>query len=169
MDSVDKVNKLSKYDFISIFGNVFEKTKWIAEETYKLKPFNNLEELFNKMMEIFEKSNKENHLKIFNSHPNLVVEKKLTHDSKKEQNNSNLNQCSDEEFEKFKKLNKEYKEKFGFPFIIAVKGKNKKEILDKFKIRILNNADIEFNEAKKQVKKIAIFRLNEILKKIKLF
>ena len=165
MNSADKVNKLSKYDFISIFGNVFEKTKWIAEETYELKPFNNLEELFNKMINVFEKSNKEKHLKIFNAHPDLVVEKKLTNDSKKEQSDSNLNECSDEEFEEFKKLNKEYKEKFGFPFIIAVKGKNRKEILNKFKIRILNNIDIEFNEAKKQVKKIAIFRLNEILKK----
>ena len=165
MNSVDKVNKLSKYHFISIFGNVFEKTKWIAEETYELKPFNDLKELFNKMLEVFEKSNKTKHLKILNTHPNLAIEKKLTHDSKKEQDNSNLNQCSDEEFEEFKKLNKEYKEKFGFPFIIAVKGKNKKEILDKFKIRISNNVDIEFNEAKKQVKKIAIFRLNEILQK----
>jgi len=165
MNSVDKVNKLSKYHFISIFGNVFEKTKWIAEETYELKPFNDLKELFNKMLEVFEKSNKTKHLKILNTHPSLVIEKKLTHDSKKEQNDSNLNQCSDGEFEEFKKLNKEYKEKFGFPFIIAVKGKNKKKILDEFKIRISNNADIEFNEAKKQIKKIAIFRLNEILKK----
>ena len=165
MNSVDKVNKLSKYHFISIFGNVFEKTKWIAEETYELKPFNDLKELFNKMLEVFEKSNKTKHLKILNTHPSLAIEKKLTHDSKKEQNDSNLNQCSDVEFEEFKKLNREYKEKFGFPFIIAVKGKNKKEILDEFKIRISNNADIEFNEAKKQVKKIAIFRLNEILKK----
>ena len=64
----------------------------------------------------------------------------------------------------FKKLNKEYKKKFGFPFIIAVKGKNKNEILNKFKKRILNNIDSEFKEAKKQVKKIATFRLNEIKK-----
>ncbi|SVC85967.1 uncharacterized protein METZ01_LOCUS338821, partial [marine metagenome] len=78
MDSVDKVNKLSKSDFISIFGNVFEKTDWIAEKAYALKPFNNFQELFSKMMEIFENSKKEKHIEILNAHPHLAVEKKLT-------------------------------------------------------------------------------------------
>ena len=164
MDSVDKVNKLSKSDFISVFGNVFEKTDWIAEKTYDLKPFNNFQELFSKMVKIFENSKKENHLEILNAHPDLVVEKQLTDDSRKEQNNANLNQCSDLEFEEFKKLNKEYKKKFKFPFIIAVKGKNRKEILDNFRQRITNNINLEFEEAKEQVKKIANFRLSEIIK-----
>ena len=164
MDSVDKVNKLSKSDFISIFGNVFEKTKWIAKCAYDSKPYNNFEELFAKMIEIFENSNKENHLKILRAHPDLAVKEKLTKDSEKEQSNASLNECSNKELREFKKLNKEYKKKFGFPFIIAVKGKNKNEILNKFKKRILNNIDSEFKEAKKQVKKIATFRLNEIKK-----
>ena len=64
----------------------------------------------------------------------------------------------------FKKLNKEYKKKFGFPFIIAVKNKNKGEILNIFRQRITNNINLEFEEAKKQVKKIASFRLSEIIK-----
>jgi OHCU decarboxylase len=164
MNSVDKVNKLSKSDFISIFGNVFEKTDWIAEKTYALKPFNNFQELFSKMMEIFENSKKENHLEILNAHPDLVVEKQLTDDSRKEQNNASLNQCSDQEFKEFKKLNEEYKKKFRFPFIVAVKGKNRKEILNNFRQRITNNINLEFEEAKEQVKKIASFRLSEIIK-----
>jgi OHCU decarboxylase len=164
MNSVDKVNKLSKSDFISIFGNVFEKTDWIAEKTYALKPFNNFQELFSKMMEIFENSKKENHLEILNAHPDLVVEKQLTDDSRKEQNNASLNQCSDQEFKEFKKLNEEYKKKFRFPFIVAVKGKNRKEILNNFRQRITNNINLEFEEAKEQVKKIANFRLSEIIK-----
>jgi len=164
MNSVDKVNKLSKSDFISIFGNVFEKTDWIAEKTYALKPFNNFQELFSKMMEIFENSKKENHLEILNAHPDLVVEKQLTDDSRKEQNNASLNQCSDQEFKEFKKLNEEYKKKFRFPFIVAVKGKNRKEILNNFRQRITNNINLEFEEAKEQVKKIANLRLNEIIK-----
>tara|TARA_B100001750_G_C15234770_1_gene459911 strand:+ start:55 stop:549 length:495 start_codon:yes stop_codon:yes gene_type:complete len=164
MDTIDKVNNLSKFDFISIFGNVFEKTKWIAKCAYDSKPYNNFEELFAKMIEIFENSNKENHLKILRAHPDLAVKEKLTKDSEKEQSNASLNECSNKELREFKKLNKEYKKKFGFPFIIAVKGKNKNEILNKFKKRILNNIDSEFKEAKKQVKKIATFRLNEIKK-----
>ena len=164
MNSIDKINKLSKPDFISIFGNIFEKTEWIAQKSYDSKPYKNYDELFLKMMEIFENTNKENHLTILNAHPDLAVEKKLTKDSKNEQKNANLNQCTDEEFVEFKKLNEEYKKKFGFPFIIAVKGKNKQEILNSFRQRITNNINSEFEEAKKQVKKIASFRLNEIIK-----
>ena len=164
MNSVDKVNKLSKSDFISIFGNVFEKTEWIAEKTYNSKPYKNFEELFLKMMKIFENSEKESHLEILNAHPNLAIEKKLTKDSRNEQENANLNECSEEEFKEFKKLNEEYKKKFRFPFIITVKGKNKEEILNSFRQRITNNINLEFEEAKDQVKKIANLRLNEIIK-----
>ena len=164
MNSIDKVNKLSKSDFISIFGNVFEKTEWIAQKSYDSKPYKNFEELFSKIMEVFENSNKENHIKILNAHPDLAVEKKLTKDSKNEQKNASLNQCTDEEFIEFKKLNEEYKKKFGFPFILAVKGNNKEEILNSFRQRITNNINLEFEEAKKQVKKIANFRLSKIIK-----
>ena len=164
MDSIDKFNKLSKTEFISIFGNIFEKTEWVAERCYESKPYNNLDELVSKMMKIFENIEKERHLEILNSHPYLAVEKKLTEDSKNEQKNSSLNQCTDEEFVEFKKLNDEYKKKFGFPFIIAVKEKNKEEFLNSFRQRITNNINLEFEEAKKQVKKIANFRLSEIIK-----
>ena len=68
MNSIDKVNKLSKADFISIFGYIFEKTEWIAQKSYDSKPYKNYEELFLKMMEIFENTSKENHLKILNAH-----------------------------------------------------------------------------------------------------
>ena len=164
MNSIDKVNKLNKSDFISIFGNVFEKTEWIAQKSYDSKPYKNFEELFSKMVEIFENSNKESHIKILNAHPDLAIGKRLTADSKNEQQNASLNQCTNEEFLEFKKLNEEYKKKFGFPFITAVKGKNKEEILNSFRQRITNNINLEFEEAKKQVKKIASFRLDEIIK-----
>ena len=153
MDSIEKFNKLSKTEFISIFGNIFEKTEWIAERCYESKPYNNPDELVSKMMKIFENSEKEKHLEILNSHPDLVVEKRLTENSKNEQKNASLNQCSDEEFIEFKNLNEEYKKKFGFPFIIAVKGKNKEEILNSFRQRITNNINLEFEEAKKTSKK----------------
>ena len=169
MNSIDKVNKLSKSDFISTFGNVFEKTEWIAQKSYDSKPYKNFEELFLKIMEIFENSNKESHIKILNAHPDLAVEKKLTKDSKNEQKNASLNQCNNEEFIEFKKLNEEYKKKFAFPFIVAVKGKNKEEILNSFRQRITNNINLEFEEAKKQVKKIASLRLSEIKKYEKIY
>ena len=92
------------------------------------------------------------------------LEELIQNDSKKEQNNASLNQCSSEEFKEFKELNEEYKKKFGFPFIIAVKGKDRKEILKNFRERVKNNLDLEFLEAKEQVKKIATFRLDDIVK-----
>ena len=88
----------------------------------------------------------------------------MTSESKSEQISAKLNECSNEEYEEFKKLNLEYKKKFKFPFIIAVKGKNKEEILNSFRQRITNNINLEFEEAKGQVKKIASFRLSEIIK-----
>ena len=162
MDSVDKVNKLSKSDFISVFGNVFEKTTWIAEKAFDFKPFENFDKLTERFLNIFENEKKENHLKILNSHPELAVEKIMTNDSKKEQSNAELNKCTKEELEEFVKLNKDYKKKFDFPFIIAVAGRNKSEILDNFRKRIKNDKNTEFNEAVIQVKKIASLRLKQI-------
>ena len=164
MNSIDKLNKLNKSEFISIFGNVFEKTQWIAEKAFDSIPYNNFDELTLRMIEIYSNSESENHLIILNSHPELVVEKKLTLESKQEQSGANLNQCSDKEFNEFKKLNINYKNKFGFPFIIAVKGKNRIEILESFRKRINNTIETEFEEAKEQVKKIALLRIKDIIK-----
>ena len=164
MISLEKINNLNKSDFLTIFGNVFEKSEWISEKVFDLRPFKNFEDLFSKIIGIYENNDKKIILKILNSHPELAVEKKLTINSKNEQKNANLNECTNDEYNEFKKLNIEYKKKFDFPFIIAVKGKNKDEILNYFRERIKNSLDEEFFEAKKQVKKIATFRLEEIIK-----
>ena len=163
INSIDQINELTKNDFIDVFGNVFEKTYWIANKTFNSKPFKSFDELLSIIMQNYENSSKEECLKIFNEHPELAVEKKLTEDSQKEQTGASLNRCSNEEFNEFQNLNIEYRKKFGFPFIIAVKGKNKNEILNNFRERIKNEINSEFNEAKNQVKKIATFRFKEII------
>ena len=163
MRTIDNINSLNKSEFLSIFGNVFEKTESVALKVFELKPFKNLDDIVSKMLKIYEEYDRDKILQILNSHPELAIEKKLTTESKLEQTSANLNECSEEEFEEFKKLNLEYKTKFGFPFIIAVKGKNKKEILVNFRERIQNDLNKEFFEAKNQVKKIASFRLKDIL------
>ena len=164
MKSINNINQLNKSDFLSIFGNVFEKTEWIAEKVFNSKPFKDIDDLFSKIINQYENCDKEKILLILNSHPELAVEKKLTKESSNEQSGASLNECTFEEFEEFKKLNIEYKKKFLFPFIIAVKGKNISEILNNFRQRITNNINSEFVETKKQVKKIANFRLDEIIK-----
>ena len=161
---INKINKLSQSEFIKVFANIFENARWIAEELYKLKPFKDFNELSTKMMDIFEISTREKKLKILNDHPDLGNKAKigsLTSDSLKEQKNAGLDQCTKEEFSELKKLNDTYK-KFGFPFILAVKGKSKIEILNNFRKRINSEPKIEFEEAVKQVKKIASLRLKDI-------
>ena len=160
---IKNINKLSQSEFVKVFANIFENASWIAKDVYNEKPFKDFADLSQKMLSIFSTTTKENQLKILKAHPDLADKTKigsLTPDSKKEQSNAGLDQCSEEEFNEFKNLNNEYKKKFGFPFIYAVKGKGKKDILSNFRQRSSNNIDVEFIEAKKQVKTIASLRLN---------
>ena len=165
---INKINKLSKSEFIKVFANIFENARWIAEELHNQKPFDNFEELSSKMLNIFETATKEKQLKILNAHPDLANKTKinlLTPDSLKEQTSVGLDQCTEEEFNEFGKLNDSYK-KFGFPFILAVRGKTKIEILNNFKKRISSDPETEFDEAIKQVKLIASLRLEELNNKV---
>ena len=163
MKFTKNLNSLSENEFISIFGSVFEKSEWIANDTFKKKPFKNSKDLIDKMINTYSNSSNEKILKIFNLHPKLAIEKRLTNFSSKEQSDAKLNTCTKDELIEFEKLNFDYEKKFNFPFIIAVKGKNKEDILNNFRERINNDYQKEFTEAKTQVKKIALFRLNEIL------
>jgi len=162
---INKINKLPQSEFIKIFANIFENARWIAEELCVQKPFNDFDELSSKIFNIFENATKDKQLKILNAHPDLANKTKislLTTNSLKEQTSAGLDQCTEEEFDEFKHLNERYKKKFGFPFILAVKGKNKNEILDNFKKRISFDPTTEFDETIKQVKQIASLRLKEL-------
>ena len=163
MQLIKDINLLTKKEFLSLFGNIFEKSDWIAIKAFELKPFKNAKDLSDKMINIYEKSSKEKIIEIFNLHPKLAIEKKLTSFSSKEQMGAKLNTCTEEELAEFKNLNEQYQTKFAFPFIIAVKGKSKNDILNSFRKRVENNFNDEFEEAKQQVKKIASLRLIEIL------
>ena len=167
---INNINKLSEIQFIKIFANIFENSQFIAEALYKKKGdgFNDFEDLTKKMLNIFENTTKEQKLKILNAHPDLADKAKiasLTSDSKNEQNSAGLDQCTENEFNEFKKLNDLYKKKYNFPFILAAKGKNKNEILNNFRKRVLSEPEIEFDEAIKQVKQIASLRLKELYDK----
>ncbi len=156
------LNSLTEKEFINTFGTIFEKSDWIASEAFKQKPFKNSQDLKDKIINIYDRCSKEKVVSILNLHPKLVIEKKLTKFSLIEQSSAQLDTCTKEELKEFEKLNLDYKKKFDFPFIIAVRGKNKQEILNNFRIRINNDHEKEFIEAKMQVKKIALFRLNEL-------
>ena len=164
---INKINKLTESEFTKVFANIFENASWIAEKLYQQKPFVSFEELSSKMINIFETSSKEKKLEILNSHPDLADKTKiglLTIDSAKEQSEAGLDECTETEFNEFNNLNSMYK-KFGFPFILAVKDKKKNEILSNLKKRVVSDLETEFKEAVNQVKKIAIFRLEDLKNK----
>ena len=162
MSLENDLNNLNRDRFISLFGVILKNTM-DSRKTFEQKPFKNKEDLINKCFKFRgrEKSN----LDILRAHPKLAIEKNLTKESSEEQIRANLKNCTEEEYDEFKILNNEYERKFGFPFIIAVKEKEKIEILNNFRQRINNDVEFEFKEAKSQVKKIALFRLNEIFTK----
>ena len=165
---IQDVNNLSSDEFIENFNNIFEKTSSIAISSEKKRPFNNKNEIIKVFINAFNDLKIDSKKNVLINHPDLGNKLKIINDltkmSKKEQRNVGLDNCTEDEFLLFKKMNDEYKLKFSIPFIFAVKGANKSIIIDEFKRRLKNeNTELEIEEAIKQVKKIAKFRLDEII------
>ncbi len=165
---IKNINTLSIDNFIDTFKNIFEKTELIAVLSEKKRPFSNKKNLIDTFMIEFDNLKDEEKKNIIKNHPDLgnklKIKNNLTEMSINEQKNAGLDNCTEEEYIFFSKKNNEFKLKFDLPFIFAVKGANKTEIITEFKRR-LNNIDTkkEFAESIKQVKKIAFFRLDEII------
>ena len=162
------VNKMSSDIFIDNFKNIFEKTSSIAISSEKMRPFKNKNHLIGTFINEFDNLNIDTKKIIIKNHPDLGIKFKinnhLTEMSKNEQENADLDSCTELEFLLFNQLNNEFKSKFDIPFIFAVKGKNKSIIIDEFKRRLQNDTiEKELEESIKQVKQIAYFRLNEII------
>ncbi|CDZ57643.1 2-oxo-4-hydroxy-4-carboxy-5-ureidoimidazoline decarboxylase [Neorhizobium galegae] len=157
-------------DFIAMFGGVFEHSPFIAERAYDsglmLVPLTS-KSVHDALTSIFRKASREERLGVLRAHPDLAgklaIAGDLTEDSKKEQAGAGLDRLSAAEHARFTELNTAYTEKFGFPFIIAVKGLTKDDILAAFEKRIDNSADEEFDTATAQVEKIALLRLQSLL------
>ena len=165
---IQDVNNLSSEEFIENFNNIFEKTSSIAISSEQKRPFNNKNDMIEVFINEFDDLKIDSKKNVLINHPDLGSKIKITSDltemSKKEQRNVGLDNCTEEEFLLFKRMNDEYKLKFSIPFIFAVKGANKSVIIDEFKRRLTNESIVlEVDEAIKQVKKIAKFRLDEII------
>ena len=160
--------KINKDKIIDILGSVYEHSSWVPERliSFDIKIIKNSDELFIKMKSIVECASDKEKLKLLCAHPELgnKLQKlnNLTDFSKLEQKSAGLDQCSDEEFQTLTRLNKEYRVKFNFPFIIAVKGLTKANIIDEMKKRVNYSYNQEFNTALKEVHKIAKIRLDDI-------
>ena len=162
---------MDETQFMSLFGGVFEHSPWIAKAVFdgeKAPTIDNLEAFHYSLCLQFRAANKDKRLAVLNAHPDLAgklaIAKQLTAESTAEQASAGLDKLNADEFAEFTKLNDDYKAKFGHPFIIAVKGLHKEDILQAFTTRIEHDEEAEFNEACLQVEKIAYLRLADIFK-----
>lgn len=162
--------RMDKAEFVERFGGVFEHSAWIAERAFdrELGPAHgSAGGLHNALAQVFRAASKEERLGVLTAHPDLAgklaAAKRLTESSTNEQASAGLDALTDAERRRFTELNTKYTGKFGFPFIIAVKGKNKDQILEAFERRIGNSKDEEFATACKQVERIALLRLKDML------
>ena len=166
--NIEDINKMSDDIFVNSFKNIFEKTPLLAKLTLSNKPFKDKIHLIDTFIIQFENLDSASKKKIIRNHPDLgeriKINDNLTDLSKNEQKNAGLDNCTHEEYSFFHKMNNEFKLKFDIPFIFAVKGSNKSLIIEEFKKSLMNeNIDNELNESIKQVKKIAKFRLEDII------
>ena len=161
---------ISRDDFVSRFGGVFEHSPFVAERAFDAgaiaEPLTS-SGVHAALVQVFRAASEAARLGVLRAHPDLAgrlaIAGKLTEDSRKEQAGAGLDRLSPEEHARFTELNAAYVTKFGFPFIIAVKGLGKDDILAAFETRINNGRDAEFATAAAQVEKIALLRLQSML------
>ncbi|MBE9553245.1 MAG: 2-oxo-4-hydroxy-4-carboxy-5-ureidoimidazoline decarboxylase [Proteobacteria bacterium] len=159
---------MNRQEFVERFGGVFEHSPWIAEGAWDAGlSLDSVSELHARMCAVLRSASREQRLGVLNAHPDLAgrlaVAGQLTADSSVEQAGAGLDKCSPAEFDQMQALNRAYKAKFGFPFIMAVKGRARAEIILAFEDRVNNDAETEFTTALQQVERIALLRLDDML------
>ena len=162
-------SRLSREDFVKVFADIYEHSPWVAEKAFELgqdPSVDDIDGLHQRMADILLSASFSAQLALINAHPDLAgkaaIRGELTASSTAEQAGAGISECSAEEFARFTELNDAYKAKFGFPFIKAVKGSNRHEILAAFEQRIHNSAEQEFQTALAEINKIALFRLQAL-------
>ncbi|RUS46405.1 2-oxo-4-hydroxy-4-carboxy-5-ureidoimidazoline decarboxylase [Cohnella sp. AR92] len=161
--SLDSINRMSRSEFVVSLGGIFEHSSWVAEKAWEGRPFSSGSALHEAMMQAVTDSPEETVIAFLRAHPDLGTRLKVTDYSASEQQGAGLDRLSPEEYETFSSLNREYVLKFGFPFILAVRGRNKEEILEAMKRRVNNGVSEEREEALRQIKRITRFRLDDLL------
>ena len=163
-------SEMDKDTFVSAFGGIFEHSPWIAERAFEfeLGPTHDTAlGVHAALARAFRAASPDERLGVLNAHPDLAgklaAAKRLTEASTAEQASAGLDALTDDERAAFTDLNTRYTERFGFPFIIAVKDNTKASILKAFERRIQNDRDTEFDEACRQVERIAELRLIDVL------
>lgn len=163
MFTMDDMNQMDIQTLTDTLESIFEHSSWIAEKAAALRPFSSLSDLHHKMASIVKAADRQTQLDLINKHPPLGTKNTMSVTSVREQQNAGLSKLEQEEYEEFLKLNERYYERFGFPFILAVKGKTKQDIYQALLERLENERETEFHQALKEIYRIARFRLADII------
>ena len=161
MMNIADINALPLVDFLKAFGDIAEHSPWVAREAASLRPFASRDAMIVSFERAVRAANRDAQLALLRAHPDLATKAKLTEDSTKEQAGAGLGNLSAEDFARFTGFNTRYRQRFGFPFIFAVKGATRQMILDSFEARVNNAPDDEFAMALAQVCRIFRFRLED--------
>jgi len=161
--TIDELNSLDREKFVAAIGFVFEDSPWVAERAFAAKPFRDIEALHAAMVAEVEKAKPEQQLALLRAHPDLGTRARISSASEAEQAGAGLNALTTEEFERLQRLNSLYRARFGFPFLFAVKGSTKYDVLQALEQRVGALPEAEYREALRQVYRIAEFRLRDAL------
>ena len=153
-------------EFVRVLGGVFEHTPWIAERAYAARPFASVDDLHRAMLAALASAPREAKLALICAHPELAGKEAaagtMTADSVGEQASAGLDRCTPDELARLRAGNRAYRDKFGFPFVMAVKGKSRQEILAALASRVGGTRDAEFARCIDEIGKIARLRLDAL-------
>ncbi|MES0868292.1 2-oxo-4-hydroxy-4-carboxy-5-ureidoimidazoline decarboxylase [Pseudovibrio sp. SCP19] len=165
--SLEEVNQFTLDTFTEVFGNVAEHSPWVAVVAHREAPYGSREALIEAFASSLQGAEEDAQLALIRAHPDLAGKAaragKMAEASVNEQAGAGLDQLTDAEYEQFTQLNDAYKASYGFPFIFAVKGATKHQILEAFELRLQNSAEDEFVEALHQICRIFRFRLEDLV------
>lgn len=151
-------------EFVEKYGGIYEHSVWVAEQAEPvIGGSTDIEEIARVMADCVDNASREQRLALIRAHPDLAgkaqVAGELTADSTTEQSSAGLDQCTPDEYQRFQDLNRAYHDRFGFPFVMAVRNSTREQILAAFEERVGNNDDVEFETALAEIHKIARLRL----------
>lgn len=166
-DTIKSLSSLGKEEFVQRLGGIFEHSPWIAERAWDQRPFFSIEELHAAMVAAVDAAPAQEQLALIRAHPELAGKEAasglLTKASTGEQKSAGLDQCSADELARLRRLNTDYRQKMGFPFVIAVKGLSRHQIMDALETRLQNDRTTEHLACLGEIAKIARFRLQDII------
>ncbi|RAP78272.1 2-oxo-4-hydroxy-4-carboxy-5-ureidoimidazoline decarboxylase [Paenibacillus montanisoli] len=161
--SLWQLNTFGKEIFLAQLGGVFEHSPWVAERAWERRPFHSISELHEAMMKAVKGADEEQVTSLLRAHPDLASRVQLTVYSAAEQRGAGLNELTPEEFSVFAERNAAYTAKFGFPFIMAVRGKTKAELLAAMQERLGHTVQQERKQALLEIHRITLLRLIDLI------